>query len=157
MGLFNKKTKELELYCPISGTVKDISEAPDEVFAKKMMGDGVIIEPIDGKLYAPCDGFISMIFPTKHAIGIRLTNGGALLIHFGVDTVTLGGKGFECNLKINQKVKKGDLLLTADLEYIKANAKSDCVIMALSELPEGVNLQKKIGGYFNKDDKIIKF
>lgn len=156
MGLFNKKTKEFEIYCPISGTVKDISEAPDEVFAKKMMGDGVIIEPADGMLYAPCDGVISMIFPTKHAIGMRLTNGGALFIHFGVDTVILGGKGFTCNLKLNQGVKKGDLLLSADLEYIRAHAKSDCVIIALSELPNNVELRKNIGNNMTSGNPIIK-
>ncbi|MDD3028367.1 MAG: PTS glucose transporter subunit IIA [Erysipelotrichaceae bacterium] len=156
MGIFNKKTNELELYCPISGNVKDISEAPDEVFAKKMMGDGVIIEPTDGKLYAPCDGVISMIFPTKHAIGIRLANKGALLIHFGVDTVNLGGKGFSCSLKLNQRVKKGDLLLNADIAYIRANAISDCVIMALSELPNNVGLRKNIRNNVTSGDPIIK-
>ncbi len=145
MIFFKKTNKIIELSCPISGNVKSIEDAPDEVFAKKMMGDGVIIEPVDGKLYAPCDGVVSMVFPTKHAIGIRLENKAALLIHFGIDTVNLEGKGFKCDLQVNQKIKKGDLLLEADLEYIRSNATSDVVIMALSELPEGSSLTKGLG------------
>ena len=103
----------------VSGKVIDITSVPDEMFAKKMMGDGVAIEPAEGKVYAPADGEITTFFPTGHAIGITTSNGAELLIHIGMNTVDLNGKGFTPKKAQGDKVKKGDLLLEFDIPTIK--------------------------------------
>ncbi len=109
---------------PMNGLVRGIEEAPDEAFAQKMMGDGVIIEPVDGTVYAPEDGTITMIFDTKHAVGFETDTGVEMLIHVGIDTVNLKGKGFSMVANVGQHLKKGEVLMNFDLEGIRAAAKS---------------------------------
>lgn len=152
MRLFNRKSKTvsietIEICCPINGEVRSIEKVSDPVFSKKMMGDGVMIIPKSEELYAPCDANVEMIFPTKHAIGLRLADNTALLIHFGLETVALNGKGFEIFVKKGQKVAKGKLLMKVDLNYIRENAVDDCVIMAFSEMNEGKSLTTKMGEF----------
>lgn len=101
------------------GKVVALSEVPDKVFAEKMMGDGYALELSDGKIYAPVDGTVAVAFPTGHAYGITTKNDIEILIHIGIDTVELDGKGFNAKVKQNDKVKAGDLLTEVDLEYIK--------------------------------------
>jgi len=123
------------LNSPLTGVAKDLSEAPDEAFANKMMGDGAVIVPSDGIVVAPADGEISFVFPSKHAVGLTTTDGLELLIHIGIDTVKLDGKGFETFVKDGDKVKMGDKLLSFDLEFIKNNAPSiasPCICTALN-------------------------
>ena len=119
------------IFCaPVSGTAHAIDEAPDEVFSGKMMGDGFFIAPEEGTVLAPCDGTVAIVSDTKHAIGMETAEGDEFLIHFGIDTVKLGGKGFEVFVEAGQKVKKGERLMRADLDYIRANAPSDvCVVV----------------------------
>lgn len=112
------------LNSPLTGIAKDLSEAPDEAFANKMMGDGVVVIPTDGNVVAPADGEIIFVFPSKHAVGFKTTDGLELLIHIGIDTVKLDGKGFETFVKDGDKLKKGDKILSFDLEFIKDNAPS---------------------------------
>ncbi|MFZ3580402.1 PTS system trehalose-specific EIIBC component [Virgibacillus sp. DJP39] len=118
-----KNLKEL-IYAPLSGEIKQLSDVPDPTFAEKMMGDGLAIEPSDGKVVAPFDGKIVQIFPTKHAVGLESTNGVEVLIHIGLETVSLDGEGFEAHVKQGDQVKAGDPLVTFDLEYIREKAKS---------------------------------
>lgn len=123
------------LNSPLTGEAKDLSEAPDEAFASKMMGDGAVVVPSDGTVVAPADGVISFVFPSKHAVGLTTIDGLELLIHIGIDTVKLDGKGFETFVKDGDKVKAGDKLLGCDLEFIKNNAPSTaspCICTALS-------------------------
>ena len=130
-----KVVKTIVLSSPLTGEAKDLSEAPDEAFASKMMGDGAIIIPIDGSVVAPADGVISFVFPSKHAVGLTTTEGLELLIHIGIDTVKLDGKGFETFVKEGDKVKTGDKLLSGDLKFIKNNAPSiasPCICTALN-------------------------
>jgi len=130
-----KVISTIVLNSPLTGNAQDLSETPDEAFASKMMGDGVVVTPIDGNVVAPADGVISFVFPSKHAVGLTTTDGIELLIHIGIDTVKLDGKGFETFVKDGDKVKKGDKLLSFDLEFIKANAPSlasPCICTALS-------------------------
>ena len=96
-----------------------LSSAKDPVFAEGMMGQGVVIDPSEGKLYAPFDGQISLLFPTKHAIGLVSTEGTEVLIHIGIDTVQLDGKYFTSHVKQGDSVKKGQLLMEFDVEAIK--------------------------------------
>ena len=114
----------ITLNSPLSGTVKDISEAPDDAFAQKMMGDGVVIIPNDGIVTAPEDAEICFVFPSKHAVGLKTKDGVELLIHIGIDTVNLDGKGFESFVKDGDKVKKGDKLIGFDIDFISKNAPS---------------------------------
>lgn len=108
-----------ELYAPMKGEVLDVSKSADPAFASKAMGEGVAINPSEGVVYAPADGTISLIFPTKHAMGITLNSGVELLIHAGIDTVKMEGEGFETFVETGAKVKKGDKLLSFDMDLVK--------------------------------------
>ncbi|MCI8418257.1 MAG: PTS transporter subunit EIIC [Lachnospiraceae bacterium] len=121
-ALAEKKTvrKSAVLGAPMKGRMLPMNQVQDEAFASGALGDGVAVEPWEGKLYAPADGVVESIFDTKHAIGILTEDGTELLLHIGIDTVKLGGKHFEAHVAQGQKVKKGDLLISFDLEAIKA-------------------------------------
>lgn len=118
MGLFNfkKGKKENVLAAPAKGKCIPISEVADPTFAEGIMGQGMAIKPADGKFYAPADGTISTIFP--HAVGMTTTDGAEILIHVGLDTVQLKGQFYSSKVEEGQSVRKGDLLLEADLEEI---------------------------------------
>jgi PTS system beta-glucosides-specific IIC component len=113
-----------EIASPVSGKVTALSDVKDEVFSSGAMGKGVAVEPSEGKFYAPADGVISVFFPTGHAVGIQADNGAEILVHVGMDTVELNGKGFTPKKKQGDRVKKGDLLLEVDLDTVKAAGKS---------------------------------
>lgn len=115
-----KAMKDVILGAHMNGRMMLMNEVPDEAFASCAMGEGVAIEPSEGKLYAPADGVIETVFDTKHAIGLTTDDGAELLLHIGIDTVKLGGKHFEAHVEPEQAVKKGDLLVSFDLEAIKA-------------------------------------
>ena len=104
----------------MNGQMKLMCEVEDETFAQCMLGDGVAIEPSEGKLYSPCNGTVDTVFETRHAISLQSEEGSEILLHIGIDTVQLGGKFFEPKVKDSQTVKKGDLLVEFDLEGIKA-------------------------------------
>lgn len=108
------------VYAPLKGTIVKLEDVKDEVFSSKAMGEGVAIEPAEGRLYAPADGEIVTFFPTGHAIGMMTEDGVELLIHIGMDTVDMNGDGFTPKKAQGDKVKKGDLLLEFDIEKIKA-------------------------------------
>ena len=141
---------------PISGELKLVSETPDETFAQKMMGDGVVIFPNDGHVYAPCDGTIKMIFPTRHAIGIQSIDGVELLIHIGIDTVKLNGEGFKLYCEVDQKIKKGDKLLSFDLQFIQEHAKSDATVIVFTNLSDEQHLELIKLGHVQAKEEIIK-
>jgi len=103
----------------LTGRMMLMNEVPDDGFASRAMGDGVAVEPTEGKLVAPADGTITLIFPTKHAIGMVTPEGAELLMHIGIDTVKLNGENFEVHVTDGQEVKRGDLLVTFDIPAIK--------------------------------------
>lgn len=146
-------TTDLEIGNIVDGEVLPIEDCMDDIFAHKLLGDGIMIRPLHGLVVAPCDGTISMIYPTKHALGIELDNGIEILIHFGINTVKLNGQGFELLVKMNQKVKKGDLLWNADLHYIKENAIDDCLLMIVTK---GQSTLEKIYGNKKSGETILK-
>ncbi len=119
-----KNTKTVILSSPITGKAGSIETAPDDAFAGKLLGDGAVVEPVSSEVVAPEDGEIGFIFDTKHAVGFLTDSGISLLIHIGIDTVKLNGKGFEVLVEDGQKVKKGTPLLRLDLVYLKENAPS---------------------------------
>ena len=122
MGFFDKLFgKKLEgIYAPIAGKAVAITEVPDPTFAEGMLGNGIAIEPADGKVYAPCDATVDMMFDTGHAVSLVAESGAEILIHVGLETVGLEGKPFTVHVQNGDKVKKGQLLIEADLEAIKA-------------------------------------
>ena len=111
--------KEEKLVAPLNGQVVPLSQVKDEVFSSGSMGKGVAIKPKDGQVCSPLDGEVVMVFPTGHAIGLKSNNGAEVMIHIGMDTVELDGKGFTTLVKKDQKVKKGEPLINFDLEAVK--------------------------------------
>ena len=112
--------KTIHIYSCIKGKVIPLKEVSDEAFSSGMLGEGAAIEPSEGRLYAPCDGRIDMVFDTKHAITMVSEEGCELLLHIGIDTVRLEGKYYETYVANGQEVQRGDLLITFDMEKIKA-------------------------------------
>lgn len=120
--LFRKR--EEVIVSPLTGNVRSLENVPDPVFAQKMMGDGLAIEPTDGIVVSPIHGEVVQVFPTKHAVGLRSDQGLEILIHVGIDTVHMQGEGFEAYVKAGDRVKAGDLLLSFDLTLVQQKAKS---------------------------------
>lgn len=109
----------LTLYAPLSGAVVRLEDVKDDVFAGKILGDGAAIEPDEGKLYSPCDGKVDSVVDTKHAVSLVSKDGVEILLHIGIDTVKLGGKFFQTHVGNGQQVRKGDLLVSFDMDAIK--------------------------------------
>ena len=115
-----QKKQDAVLYAHMKGQVVPMTEVQDEAFATCVLGEGVAIEPTEGKLYAPADAVVDNLFDTHHAIGLVTEDGVEVLLHIGINTVELAGKHFEAHVKVGQKVRKGDLLISFDMEAIKA-------------------------------------
>ncbi|NRY59466.1 PTS sugar transporter subunit IIA [Clostridium beijerinckii] len=139
LNLFNRT--KFKIVSPTEGKLKSVTSVIDEVFASKALGDGFAIEPKQGVVYSPIVGVVSMIFPTLHAIGLKANNGAEILIHVGIDTVKLNGKGFKTFVREGQKIKIGDKLLEFDIEEIKDKVPSTDVIVIFTsgEICELVN------------------
>ncbi len=126
MGLFDKlfgKKEEINpnhVYAPMAGEAVDISQVPDPTFSSGAMGNGIAIQPTDGKVCSPVNGTVDMMFDTGHAVTLVSDNGIEILIHVGLETVGLNGAPFQVKVQNGQKVKKGDILMIADLDAIKA-------------------------------------
>ncbi|WP_313893578.1 PTS glucose transporter subunit IIA [Psychrobacillus sp.] len=118
------KKKNLEVLAPMNGEVIPLEDVPDPVFSQKMMGEGVAIMPTAGKVLAPMDGEIVLVSDTKHAVGIRAKDGTEILIHVGLETVSLRGEGFTVLVRVGDHVSVGQLLIEVNLEYIREHAKS---------------------------------
>jgi PTS system D-glucosamine-specific IIC component len=142
---------------PFSGELHPITEAPDEAFAAKMTGDGFFVYPTDNTVYAPDDGTVTFVFDTKHAIGMTSSDGTEYLLHIGVDTVKLEGKGFKVFVDNGQEVKKGDKLMEFDDEFIKANAPSDACLCIFTDLEEGREVHLEKQGTIKALDEAIWF
>lgn len=152
---FKKQDKKIEVLVPINGRVINISEIPDPVFSGKMMGDGFGVDPIDGRVYSPVSGTIANVFPTLHAIGITVNEDIDMIIHFGLDTVTLKGEGFTCHVKEGDTVKAGDLLLEVDIDAVRPLVPSLVTPVVFPKL-EGYTLDVKYGDYNAKDSGVIE-
>ena len=137
----NNKAEET-LTSPVNGTQISLSEVVDETFASEMLGTTVAVEPADGKIVAPCDGEVSNIFETGHAVCITTESGGELLIHIGIDTVKMDGKGFTKKVSDGDKVHAGDILVEADLEEIKNAGYQTTTMMILTNTDEFGNVTK---------------
>ena len=124
-GLFKKKKEEnqdnsLRLVAPVNGKSLPLSEVSVPVFAQKMAGDGLAMDPDDDIIVAPADGELTLVFNTKHAFAMTLDNGIELLVHIGIETVSLNGEGFEQLAEAGTKVKAGTPIIKVDREFVKS-------------------------------------
>ena len=144
--MFGFGKKDLVAGAPAVGRILDITEVKDEVFSAKMMGDGIAVEPEGNEIIAPCDAKVTLVAGTRHAIGLE-ASGVELLIHVGLDTVELEGKGFEVNVKEGAMVIKGDKLMSFDREYIVSQGKPLTTMLVLT------NMDSKVKGVTKKLDQ----
>lgn len=143
------------IFAPIKGRLVELKEVDDGVFSEGMMGKGAAVIPDEGKVFAPFDGECTMVFDTKHAIGLKSDNGIELLIHIGIETVMLKGKCFDIIVKENQKIKKGDLLGYFDLKEIKENGLKIITPIVVTNTDEYVDITVVKSGNVNIGDEII--
>ena len=166
MGLFDRfKKKEnpapalmawpVQLGAPAKGAVVPMEQIPDEVFSTGVLGTCCGIDPAEGKVFAPIDGKITQAADTLHAIGIA-AGGVEVLIHVGVDTVEMNGEGFSGKVKVGQTVKKGDLLLTMDLEKIQAAGHPATVILAVTNSDDFSSVENIVSGDVTVGDSVLR-
>ncbi|WP_160687525.1 PTS glucose transporter subunit IIA [Clostridium sp. C2-6-12] len=133
--LFSKNIRE-SIFAYASGDFVKIEDVPDPVFSKKLMGEGVAILPSNGQILAPVDGEIILIAETKHAFALRTALGEEILIHIGLETLNLNGQGFNFFVKLGDKVKKGQIIVDVDLDFINENASSTIIPMVVTNSNE---------------------
>ena len=140
---------------PVSGITKNLNEIEDKAFASGAMGEGFAVELTDSKVIAPFDGEVMVCFPTGHAYGLKSTDGTEILIHIGMDTVQLDGKGFDVKVEAGQKIKQGDVLVQVDLDYVKSQGKPLTTPIVFTD-GSHIELLKKNSNISIGDDNIIK-
>ena len=140
-GDAKEPTSTVIISSPMTGIAADLSTAPDEAFASKMMGDGAVVTPEEGVVVAPEDGTVLFVFDTKHALGFTTDSGIGMIIHVGIDTVKLEGKGFDVQVEAGCHVNKGDVLMKLDLDYLKANAPSVTTPVICTELKDNQKIR----------------
>lgn len=148
-------TEKDTVYSPIEGKLIPMEEVPDETFASKALGDGVAVIPESGKVYAPFDGQVEMVYDTKHAIGLVSEDGMELLIHVGINTVELGGKYFTAKAENGQKMKKGDLLLEFDMDGIQKAGYPIVTPVIVTNSDDYEDLKLRTSGDVKPGEKII--
>lgn len=121
MFKFLKQNKSIEIYAPVIGQVVKLEDVPDEIFANKLLGDGMAFIFETSTVFSPCDGEVVMIAETKHAIGIKTKNNDEIMIHIGLDTVNYGGEGFEVLVESGDKVNAGMPLIKIDQDFFSKN------------------------------------
>ena len=137
----SEPTSTVIISSPMTGIAAELSTAPDEAFAGKMMGDGAVVTPEEGVVVAPEDGTVLFVFDTKHALGFTTDSGIGMIIHVGIDTVKLEGKGFDVQVEAGCHVNKGDVLMKLDLDYLKANAPSVTTPVICTELKDNQKIR----------------
>ena len=140
---------------PFHGEAASITASPDEAFAEKMMGDGATVVPCEGVVTAPCDAEISFVFDTQHALGLKLEEDIEVLIHVGINTVALEGKGFKALVKEGDQVKKGDRLLEFDLDYIRENADSTSSPVLFTTMEDNQELRLLKSGHVKPGEDLL--
>ena len=150
-----KKDKGIESGAPVKGTAGPISQGSDPTFGEEILGKGVAIQPADGKIYAPADGTIEMLFDTKHAVSMTTTEGVELLVHIGLDTVALKGEHFTAHKGNGDAVKKGDLLISVDLEAVKAAGYDVITPMVVCNTSDYQTVEAVTGSDVNPGDTVL--
>jgi len=120
------------LYAPLSGPVVPLQDVPDPVFAQRMAGDGLAIDPVDNQVLSPCSGKVTQVHRKRHAVTLATDQGVEILIHIGIETVNLGGEGFGIRVSDGQRVKRGDVLMEFDADLIVRKAKSLVTVILIA-------------------------
>ncbi len=149
------KRKIRNVYAPVDGEIVALEYVPDEVFSRKMVGDGVAIIPMSNLFTAPIDGVISKIFSTNHAYSIKSDKDLEVMVHIGLDTVALEGKGFERKANEGDEVKAGDVIIEVDLEYIRKHAKDIITPIIILDESDVKKIEKKLD-IVKSQDKIME-
>ena len=152
--LFGKNTDDF--YAPMAGKAVPITEVPDPTFAEGMLGNGIAIEPAEGKVYAPCDATVDTMFTTGHAVSLAADCGAEILIHVGLETVSLEGKPFKVHVSNGQKVKKGQLLMEVDLAAVKAAGLNTITPMLVCNSDDFGSFDTKVGTDVTNADVVIE-
>ncbi|MGI9275047.1 MAG: PTS glucose transporter subunit IIA [Endozoicomonas sp.] len=163
MGLFDSLKKSMGLgadegtviKAPLTGDIVPIEEVPDPVFADKVVGDGIAINPTGNVMVAPCDGEIGKIFETNHAFSMETSTGVELFVHFGIDTVELKGEGFRRIASEGQQVKSGDPVIEVDLALLKEKAKSVITPVVISNMDDVASMEKSSGSVVHGSDNLL--
>lgn len=155
LGFFKKKNNGIVIGAPAKGKAVALSEVSDPTFGQEILGKGAAIIPADGKIYAPADGEITLLFDTLHAVSITTDDGVEILVHIGLDTVALKGEHFTSHAATGDKVKKGDLLITADIEAIKAAGYEVITPVVICNTADFSAVEALIGKDVNPGDDII--
>mgnify|MGYP002767098752 FL=1 len=150
-----KKDKGIEIGSPVKGKAVPISQVSDPTFGEEILGKGVAIQPEEGKIYAPADGTIEMLFDTKHAVSMTTTEGVELLVHIGLDTVALKGEHFTAHKGNGDAVKKGDLLISVDLEAVKAAGYDVITPMVVCNTPDYQTVEAVTDTAVNPGDTVL--
>lgn len=156
LDMFKKKDAGIVLGAYMKGRCVSIKEVPDPTFGDEILGKGIAVIPDDGHVYTPADGVISTVFPTGHAVGLTTPDGAELLIHVGLDTVELKGEPFETKVEEGQNVKKGDLLLVADLDMIRGKGKEIITPLVLCNSDAFSNVEVFVGKAVEPGDEVMK-
>lgn len=141
--MFGFKKKNIVISSPVQGEIMDITEVQDDVFSEKMMGDGFAVEPESDIIVAPCDGTLTLLADTLHAVAFE-SNGVEILVHIGLDTVALQGKGFEAFAVQGEKVKRGDKLLSFDRSYIQSQGKALTTMLVVTNMDKVAAIVKNL-------------
>lgn len=152
--LFGKSTDAL--YAPVAGNAVPVSKVPDPTFAEELLGKGIAVEPTEGKVYAPCDATVDMMFETGHAVSLVADCGAEVLIHVGLETVSLKGEHFTVHAANGDKVKKGDLLIEFDLDAIRAKGFNVITPMLVCNSSEYNTFKTNVGKAVTNEDVVIE-
>ena len=154
--LKKKKSTDMSIYSPADGVCSDITTCSDPVFANKMIGDGFLVQSTSNIVKSVCNGKVTLVFPTKHAIGITMDNGQEIMIHIGIDTVKLKGVGFKQLVNVNDRINVGDPLIELDLDYLKKqDLDLSIIVIMLNDLEIAYN-KEHLNEVVEAQTKIIK-
>lgn len=162
MGFFNKLFGKAEekndngIYAPIAGQAVPVSEVPDPTFSSGMLGNGIAIIPTEGKVYAPCNATVDMMFTTGHAVSLVADSGAEILIHVGLETVSLEGKPFKVHVANGDKVKKGQLMIEVDLDAVKAAGLNTITPILVCNSADYTTFNTKVGKDVTNADVVIE-
>lgn len=150
-----KESQSITLYSHLNGKIVNLEDVEDEAFSSKVLGDGIAVEPAEGKLYAPCDGKVDMVFDTKHAINLVSSDGCEILLHIGIDTVKLNGEFFEAHVSDGQEIHRGDLLITFDIDGIRNAGYKTTTPMIICNTDDYSEVSAAASGSISAGEKII--
>lgn len=154
--LFSKKEEGIVLSAPVKGEAVQLSSVKDPTFGEEILGKGVAIQPAEGKVYAPCDGVVDLMFDTGHAVNLKSKDGVEILIHVGLDTVSLKGEGFKTYKNNEDPVKKGDLLIEFDMDLLKSKGFDVIVPMVICNTDDYKEVKGLAGRNVVPGDAVIE-